>query len=163
MAGKTKSDPRYLANIANAYSQIYHRPLQSIVAAPYVEIVPKLFDGQQTIEAIEGALPAEPRKLFTAEFLDAFDKRKPHWFLSAFAENEVMDWTPSAPVRLYYGDDDLDVPAEESRRAKTEMRRRGACITAISVGSFNQIESALRAIPRAIEWFNNGDPAKSER
>jgi pimeloyl-ACP methyl ester carboxylesterase len=157
MAGKTKSDPLYVAYIANAYSQVYHRPLASIVAAPYVEIVPKLFDGEQTIESIETALPAEPRQLFTAEFLDAFDKGKPHWFLSALAENDVMDWTPAAPVRIYYGDDDLDVPAEEARRAEAEMKPRGAHVSAISVGPYNHWESALRAIPRAIKWFNEGD------
>jgi pimeloyl-ACP methyl ester carboxylesterase len=154
MAGKTKSDPLYLAYLAHAYSQIYHRPLESIVAAAYVEIVPKLFDGEQTIETIESALPAEPRKLFTPEFLDAFDKGKPHWFLSALAANDVMDWTPSAPVRIYYGDDDLDVPAEEARRAEAEMKSRGAQVTAISVGPYNHVESAIRAIPRAIQWFN---------
>jgi pimeloyl-ACP methyl ester carboxylesterase len=161
MAGKTKFDPLYLANIANAYSQIYHHPLQSILAGPYVEIVPKLFDGEQSIETVERALPTEPRKLFTAEFLDSFDKGKPHWFLSALAENDVINWTPSAPVRIYYGDEDLDVPAEEARRAETEMRRRGASVTALSVGPFNHLESALRAIPRAIQWFNEGVTAKS--
>ncbi len=162
MAGKTKTDPLYLAYIANAYSQIYHRPLESIVAAPYVEIVPKLFDGEQTIDAIEAALPADPRKLFTAEFLGAFDKGKPHWFLNALAENDVMDWTPIAPVRIYYGDDDFDVPAEEARRAEAEMKRRGADVSAISVGPCNHWESALRAIPRAIQWFDAGGTAKTK-
>ena len=163
LAGKTKSDPLYVAYIANAYSQVYHHPLQSIVAAPYVDIVPTLFDGEQTIETIEAALPTEPRKVFTAEFLEAFDKGKPHWFLSALAENDVMDWTPSATVRIYYGDDDLDVPAEEARRAEAEMKRRGADVKAISVGPFNHLESALRAIPRAIQWFNEPDSNKSSR
>jgi len=161
MAGKTKSDPLYLAYIANAYSQIYHQPLRTIVAAEYVDVVPSLFDGEHSIEAIETALPTEPRKLFTAEFLEAFDKHKPHWFLDALAENDVMDWTPAAPVRIYYGDDDLDVPAEEARQAETEMKRRHADVRAISVGPCNHLESALRAIPRVIRWFNEGASTKS--
>jgi len=163
LVGKTKTDPLYVAYIANAYSQVYHHPLQSIVAAPYADIVPALFDGEHTIETIEAALPSDPRKVFTADFLEAFDKGKPHWFLSALAENNVSDWTPSAAVRIYYGDDDLDVPAEEARRAEAEMKLRGADVKAISVGPCNHWESALRAIPRAVQWFNEPGSSKSPR
>ncbi len=160
LSGKTKSDPLYVAYIANAYSQIYHQPLKSIVAPAYVEVVPRLFDGEQTIETIEAALPSDPRKVFTAEFLEAFDKGKPHWFLSALAENDVMDWTPTVPVRIYYGDEDLDVPPEEARRTEADMKRRGADVKAISVGPYNHFESALRAIPKAIQWFQ--EPVAAE-
>jgi len=153
LSGKTKSDPLYVAYIANSYAQIYHRPLPSIVAAPYVETVPVLFDGDHKIEEIVAALPTDPRKVFTAEFLDAYDKGKPHWFSDALKENDVDAWTPVAPVRIYYGDDDLDVPPDEARREEAEMKRRGADVTAISVGPCSHFESLLRAIPRATRWF----------
>src|ERR1700685_131390 len=78
LSGKTSSDPLYVAYIANSYSEVYHRPLRSIVAAPYAETVPALFDGDHTIQEIEAALPADPRPVFNAAFLDAYDKRKPH-------------------------------------------------------------------------------------
>jgi pimeloyl-ACP methyl ester carboxylesterase len=161
LLGKTKSDPLYVAYIANSYSQIYHHPLQSIVAAPYAETVPTLFDGAHTIEAIEAGLPADPRKVFTSEFLAAYDKGQPHWFTDALKENDVDAWTPAAPVRIYYGDDDVDVPPEEARREEAEMKRRGANITAISVGPCNHFESALRAIPRATRWFEELADKKS--
>ena len=110
LLGKTTSDTLYVAYIANSYSQVYRQPLKSIVAAPYAETVPVLFDGDHTIEEIAAALPTDPRKVFNAEFLDDYDKGKPHWFLNALKENDVDAWTPVAPVRIYYGDDDLDVP-----------------------------------------------------
>jgi pimeloyl-ACP methyl ester carboxylesterase len=153
LLGKTTSDPLYVAYIANSYSQVYHQPLKSIVAAPYAETVPVLFDGDHTIQEIEAALPTDPRKVFNAEFLDAYDKGKPHWFLDALKENDVDAWTPVAPVRIYYGDDDVDVPPEEARRVEADMKRRGADVTAISVGACNHWESSLRAIPRATRWF----------
>jgi len=153
LLGKTTSDPLYVAYIANSYAQVYHRPLKSIVAAPYAEIVPSLFDGDHTIQEIEAALPTDPRKVFNAEFLDAYDKAKPHWFLDALKENDVDAWTPVAPVRIFYGDDDVDVPPEEARRVEADMKRRGADVTAISVGPCNHWESSLRAIPQATRWF----------
>ena len=153
LTGKTQSHALYLAYVANSYSQIYHRPLESLLAAPYVETVPALFDGSHTPEEIMAALPADPRKLFNSGFLDAYDKGKPHWFLAALEENSVAAWTPVAPVRIYYGDDDVDVNPEEARRTQAEMRQRGADVTAISVGPGDHNASALRAIPMAIRWF----------
>ena len=100
-------------------------------------------------------MPDDPRNLFNPEFLDAYDHGKSHWFLDALAENDVDDWTPVAPVRIYFGDDDVDVLPEEARRAEAAMKQRGADVTAISVGPCNHRASALRAIPQAIRWFTD--------
>jgi pimeloyl-ACP methyl ester carboxylesterase len=153
LTGETDSHALYLAYIANAYAHIYDRPLKSILTSPYVEKVPVLFDGNHEIEEISAAMPDDPRDLFNPEFLDAYDHGKPHWFLDALAENDVDDWTPVAPVRIYYGDDDVDVLPEEARRAEAAMKQRGADVTAISVGPYDHNASALRAIPKAIHWF----------
>jgi pimeloyl-ACP methyl ester carboxylesterase len=155
LTGETKSHAFYLAYITNSYAHIYDRPLKSILTAPYVEMVPVLFDGDHTTEEISAALPDDPRKLFNPEFLAAYDKGKSHWFLDALAENNVDAWTPVAPVRIYYGDDDVDVLPEEARRAEVAMKRRGADVTAISVGACKHDTSALRAIPQAIRWFTD--------
>jgi pimeloyl-ACP methyl ester carboxylesterase len=151
LTGETESHAIYLAYLANSYAHIYDQPLNSILTEPYVEKVPVLFDGDH--EEISAALPKDPRALFNPELLDAYDNGKPHWFLDALVDNNVDDWTPVAPVRIYYGDDDVDVLPEEARRAEAAMKQRGADITAISVGPFDHDASALRAIPKAIRWF----------
>ncbi len=153
LTGETDSHAFYLAYIANAYAHIYHQPLESILTAPYVEKVPAVFDGDHEPEAISAILPEDPRDLFNPELLDAYDNGKSHWFLDALAENDVDDWTPLAPVRLYYGDDDVDVLPEEARRAEAAMKQRGADITAISVGPYDHNAAALHAVPKAIRWF----------
>jgi hypothetical protein len=152
LTGTTKSHAFYLAYIANSYAQIYGRPLESILAAPYVHEVPVIFDGDHKTEDISAALPNDPRKLFNSQLLDAYDRGKSHWFLEALAENDVDGWTPVAPVRIYYGDDDLDVLPVEARRSELEMKQRGADVTAISVGPCDHDASPLRAIPRALRW-----------
>ena len=151
LTGETDSHAFYLAYLANSYAHIYGQPLKSILTVPYVDNVPVLFDGDH--EEISAAMPADPRDLFNPDFLDAYDHGKPHWFLDALADNNVDDWTPVAPVRIYYGDNDVDVLPEEARRAEAAMKQRGADITAISVGPYDHDASALRAIPQAIRWF----------
>jgi len=161
--GKTKSHALYLAYLANSYCRIYGHPLQSILATEYLEMVPVLFDGDHTSQDVLAALPDDPRRLFNAEFLAAYDQGKPHWFLDAIKLNDVDGWVPRAPVRVYYGDDDVDVLPEEARRAATEMKRHGADIMAISVGPCGHTDSALRAIPLALRWFNELDQQQPSR
>jgi hypothetical protein len=155
LSGASKSGSLYLAYIANSYSHIYGRPLNSLLTAPYVEMVPDLFNGDHTAEHVLAGMPDDPRKLFDHAFLAAYDAGKSHWFLDALAENNVDGWTPSSPVRIYYGDDDVDVLPEEARRATAAMKQRGADVTAISVGACEHNESALRAIPLVLRWFND--------
>jgi len=151
LTGETQSHPVYLGYLANAYARIYNQPLQSILIDPYVKNVPVLFDGDH--EEISSQLPKDPRAMFNAELLDAYDNARPHWFLDALVENDVYDWPPISPVRIYYGELDVDVLPDEARRAEAAMKQRGANITAISVGPYDHDASALHAIPRAIRWF----------
>ena len=99
------------------------------------------------------ALPKNPRELFNPALLEAYDNNVPFWFLDALAENSVSDWTPAAPVRIYFGEDDLDVLPEEARRVAAAMNQRGANVEAIPMGPYAHEASALHGIPRALRWF----------
>jgi pimeloyl-ACP methyl ester carboxylesterase len=160
LTGESKSHAFYLAYLANSYAHVYGRPLSSILTSSYVETIPVLFDGDHTSEKISAALPADPRELFNPEVLAAYDQGKSHWFLDALAENDVYNWTPLAPVRIYYGDDDVDVLPEEARRAEAAMKQRGADVRAVSVGPYSHGASVLRAVPQAIRWFSELDHEK---
>jgi len=153
LTGKTKSHAFYLAYLSDSYARIYGHPLDSLLKSPYAESVPVLFDGNHSSEDISASLPDDPRELFTDDFLKAYDLGESHWFLAALADNDVFDWTPVAPIRLYFGDDDVDVLPEESRRLAVTMQTRGADVIAISVGPSAHDASAFRGIPAAIHWF----------
>jgi len=154
LEGKSGGDSLYLAWSSLAYSIIYNQPLESLLASPYAEQAPTLFDGEHEGDAIMAALPKKPREMFTKEFLDAFDNKKPHWFLDALEENEVFRWTPKAPVRMYYGDLDVDVPPQEAKAAEAEFQKRGADAKAISLGPYEHDISILHAVPKIRAWFD---------
>ena len=72
--------------------------------------------------------------MFIQAFLDAFDRDEAHWYLDSFAANSLVDVTPRAPMRLYYGSKDLDVVPEEALAAARSMRARDVDVAAIDIG-----------------------------
>ena len=162
LTGQTDSHVYYLAYLASAYAAVYEQPIDSLLAKPYADTVPVLFDGDHESDFISTALPENPRELFVPEFLAACDNGTAHWFLDALAENSIRDWTPKAPVKIYFGEDDVDVLPEEARSAERELRGRGADVTAVSVGPWDHNTSILRAVPLALKWFATLEPNETQ-
>jgi len=154
LTGETDSHELYLGYLTSAYAAIYGQPLNSILMDDYARAIPPVFDGDTSSGARRAALPDLPRDMFRPEFLALYEAGQRNWFLDALEENSVFNWTPKAPVRLYYGDNDVDVLPREALDAATTMARRGADITAISLGALGHDESFLSAIPQAIVWFS---------
>jgi pimeloyl-ACP methyl ester carboxylesterase len=154
MTGLTDSHEYYLGYLASAYAQIYNQPIHTLLREPYAGSIPSAFDGSRTVDEITKVLPELPVDMFTEEFLQAYRANQPHWFLDALEENSVLNWIPKAPVRIYYGENDIDVLPQEALEAEEWMRVQGADVTAISVGPRDHNESVLYAIPAAISWFN---------
>lgn len=144
----------YLAYLANAYCRIYGHPAESLLAQPYAETIPRLFDGDHKPEAIEAKLPKTARELFTKEFLDAYDAKQATWLLTAIAYNEVGPWPCKAPMRLYYGTKDNDVSPVEGPAMAAAMAGRGGNASVVCVGEYDHNESVVRAIPFIRQWFD---------
>lgn len=163
MAGTTfpdfleRTDPyhsAYLAYMVYAYCSAYGHPLESVLADSYAELVPTLFDGEQDEWEVVSKLPDSPREMFRTEFLEAYDNNQPTWFTTALVENGVFQWTPKAPVRLYYGERDQAVSPEEAKTAAEEFVRRGCDATAVSVGAQDHGGTVLHAVPKIRNWFD---------
>jgi hypothetical protein len=104
-------------------------------------------------DEVMAALPADPREMFVPEFLEALDGKGRHWLLDAIAQNNVDGWTPKAPVRLYYGSADLDVPPREASLGAERFRARGADVVAVDVGPVGHEPTLLLAAPMMLDWL----------
>jgi pimeloyl-ACP methyl ester carboxylesterase len=153
LKGGSPSDSLYLAYAAWGQSARYRQPLESALTAWDAARVDRLFAQGASPKAIIRALPADPRAMFNPVFLDAFDHDRRHWLLDAFAANSQTDAAPRAPVRLYYGSKDVDVPPEESLAAARGMRARGSDAVAIDVGPIGHEASMLAAAPAILRWL----------
>ena len=158
LKGASPSHSLYLAYAAWGQSAWYGRPLDSVLTRENARLVERLFSGAKPKEIL-AALPPEPRRLFNAGFLDAFDHDRPHWFLETFAANSLVDVTPRAPVRLYYGSKDVDVVPDEALTAARAMRTRGADVVAVDVGPVGHDPSMLAAAPLILAWLRELEAA----
>ena len=160
MAGGSASQSLYLAYIARGYSAYYQHPLDSVMTRDYAALVEHLFAGAEPQEILN-ALPVDPRRMFEQDFLDAFDRNEPHWFLEAVAANSLVELTPHAPLHLYYGSKDREVAPEESLAAAQGMSGRGAYAVAIDVGAVGHDASMLAAAPAIVTWLQALEAADS--
>ncbi len=154
LEGRSRFASLYLAWIADSYARIYAMPLDSVIREPIASRLATLFDGEHDGDAIVAALPAQPREMFTAAFLADVDAGRPTWFVARLAENGLLDWTPRAPIRLYYGDDDVDVAPADARAAAAAFTSRGSDVKALSVGALDHEGSVLAAVPLLRTWFD---------
>jgi len=158
LKGGAASHSLYLAYAAWGQAAYYGHPLDSVLTPEYAAIVERVFAGAKPKEIVS-SLPQDPRRMFNQGFLDAFDRGEAHWYLDAFATNSLVDVTPRAPVRLYYGSKDLDVVPEEALAASRSMRARNADVTAIDIGAVGHDPSMLAAAPLILAWLRELDAA----
>jgi pimeloyl-ACP methyl ester carboxylesterase len=152
--GEARNSSLYLGYLIASYSRIYREPLGATLRPRYAQAIEDLFDGSRGGEAIREALPRDPREMFQPEFLAAFEEGRPNWLADRLRENDLVAFTPRAPVRLYYGALDVDVSPEEARAQARRWSERGADARAIDVGPFDHDASVLEAAPRVRGWFD---------
>ncbi len=132
-------------------------PLDSVLTPDYAGEARELFRGSHSPAEVIAALPANPRAMFNATFLHAVDSHQSNWLLDALVQNDVSDWSPRAPVRLYYGSKDLDVDPEQALQAARAMRGRGSHVTAVDVGPVDHEASIVAAAPLILAWLESLD------
>ena len=116
--------------------------------------MPALFDGSHDGATIIAALPRNPRALCRDDFLQSFANGEHNWLRERLIENSPENWTPHAPVRLYYGARDLDVSPKEAALEAQRLLSRGGDVRAISVGEYDHFQSQLEAVPFILKWFD---------
>lgn len=152
LRGGSPSHSLYLAYAAWGQADHYGHRLDSVLTPQSADLAERLFAGAKPKEIL-AALPAQPRTMFNADFLRAFDTGGSHWMLESFAANGLTQMTPRAPVRLYYGSQDVDVVPAEALGAAAAMKARGADVVAIDVGPVGHDASMLAAAPGILAWL----------
>ncbi len=154
LEGRAPSHSTYLAYIAHSYARAYGQPLESLLTDDAAALVNELFDGLHTADDIAGRLPPTPRQMFRDEWVQDYLAGGSSWFRSALEENEAVRWAPRAPLRLYYGDADVDVHPDDALLGAREMRQRGGNVEAVAVGEFDHASVVYHAVPLVQEWFS---------
>lgn len=144
----------YLAYVLTAYEAIYgiYGDAAAVFVPPYDGLVEGLFDGHHTGDAVRAALPASPVELIRGEWWRAA-MGGGHPFGAALRENDTDDFAPRAPVRLYAGTADEDVPAENAFAAARAFTGRGSVAEVVDVGPVDHEATSFVAFPLIRAWF----------
>jgi pimeloyl-ACP methyl ester carboxylesterase len=153
LEGRAASHSTYLAYIAHSYSRAYNQPLESLFTDDATILVRELFNGLHAGDDIMRQLPPTPLAMFRDSWVQSYRAGESSWFRDALEENEAIAWAPRAPLRLYYGEADVDVPPNDALLGAQKMREQGGNVEAVPVGDFEHTSVVYHAVPLVQEWF----------
>jgi hypothetical protein len=115
--------------------------------------VKDLFDGLHAGYDIMKQLPLTPLPMFRDRLVQSYRAGESSWFRDALEENEAFNWAPRAPLRLYYGDADVDVHPNDALLGSQKMHEQGGNVEVVPVGNFDHATVVYHAVPLVQEWF----------
>ncbi|RME89925.1 MAG: hypothetical protein D6766_14015 [Verrucomicrobia bacterium] len=134
LSGREVPNPYYYGYLLAAYQDVYGltNSLASYLRPPYDTTLPPMFDGRHSGSEINSAMPADPSQVLKPEVLAALRADPLHPLRQALRDNDLLDWTPRAPVRLFHCSGDQDVLYANSVVALESFQARGADVQLIN-------------------------------
>lgn len=153
---ETYDEPSFLAFLMVSYNDIYGwNKLSEIFQSSYSNIVLGLFDGSKTTGEINGFLTNKVSELFKPEFISDYLAGSNIQFNTALTENSLLNWTPSAPIRLFHGTSDEFVPYQNSVTAQQTLTANGGNnVELIPVEGGTHLTAGVPSLIGAALWFN---------
>ena len=127
------STPSYLPYIMLGYHSVFDSLAQIIpdvtqmFKSPYDTLIPPLFYSKDNSRSyIDGFCAPVPKHMIKDSLWNDFINDSLHPVRMALAESHLLDWTPQAPIKLFYCNGDEQVTYLNSERAYDSWIARGA-------------------------------------
>ena len=157
MAEEQYSNPAYLAYILMAWQQTYgnlYIDLGEIFQEPYASGLPAYFDGQTEGGVINDYLAGPTVDIVQEGALDGL-MAEDHPFFLAAQDNDLYQWVPESPLKMYYCTQDEQVFYDNALVAEAWMNDNGAtAVTTVNGGPLDHGGCALLAILGGTVWIN---------
>ena len=161
------ADPRPLTQntvnalmLITAYEEMYGvaPSLGDLVIAPFDAVGTRILqDGMTSAElaGLQPPLPGTPKQILTPLTLAMLDDPESP-LREALRRNDTYDWTPTAPMRLYFGERDQQVAPFNAPFTAARMSARGAAdVQAVDLGPLNHGAAQWPAFIAARIWFDS--------
>lgn len=159
MESDTYSNPAYLAyNIIgwNSYYGNLYEDLNEIFQEPYATGLPDLFDGETDGATINAYLPVLLSDLIQPGILQELADNPNHPFNIAALENNVYEWVPESPMKIYYCTEDEQVFYQNALVAEAWMNANGATnVVSSNGGALSHGGCAGPAIAGGMFWMQS--------
>lgn len=159
LSGRAMNSPYYLPYLIAAYQSIYQlgSSFSALLKPPMDETLPPLLDAQHSGSELDRAIgTTTPTAILRDEFVNALRHDPHHPLRLALKENDLYDWVPKAPVRMFHCAGDRDVLAQNSQVTYDSFVRLGAKdVTLIDpMPTADHGSCAPIALLAAKEWFD---------
>jgi len=163
----------YLAWLTLGYQEAYPDELEgltldSVFQPQYLEDIMAFANEEIDLWTLNDALIATlltevgavvPKNILRPEIVNALFNDRTHPLSVALADNDLTDWTPMVPTRMYYCEGDEQVTFQNAIIAEGTMRANGASdVTAVRMDTdANPLTHGGCVIPASldgIDWFD---------
>jgi pimeloyl-ACP methyl ester carboxylesterase len=129
-------EPAFSAFFLKAYDSLYNDPSQIdyYFSSAYVAVVNTYFDGTHSRSDVSNALGGPgvaTTTLLNPAFVTSYLGSGEASLKAHIAENDIYNWAPAVPTRLFHGADDDIVPYANATTAKTAMTNNGSTTVSI--------------------------------
>ncbi|MDA0986160.1 MAG: hypothetical protein O3A55_00930 [Bacteroidetes bacterium] len=153
----TLSYPAYIAYVFMSYKKFYNLsyPYPQIFNEPFASRLDSLFNGELSGPDINRALTYKTDSLLTKNFITSYLGDGYTDIKSYFTENDLIDWKPVAPLRLFHGEKDITVPYLNSVKAFESFKSKGANVSFVvpTVGARDHTGSAIYWFYDTASWL----------
>jgi len=131
--------------------------MEELLTSPYDTTLPPLFNGYYRDEVFQSVTP-DVQAMLAAGFRDALlnDPNHPLWL--AASDNNLLDWTPQAPMRLYHCSGDDLAPYTNAVLAYQSYTNNGACCVEVinpeTAEPLNHSQCWAPSMVGAKAWFD---------
>lgn len=159
----TNNNPQITGFVFKAYDHWHQwNRLNAIFQSPYNTVIATYYDGTRSSGTIAAALTTVSTDLFTGSFRSAFLAAGEVNVKAGFAANDIYNWAPHVPTRLFHGVDDDIVPYFNATTARDAMNAAGAanlalidCTTRSILIPRDHENCVPDYLSRALNWFGS--------
>jgi pimeloyl-ACP methyl ester carboxylesterase len=157
----TNPNPEFVGFVFKAYDHWHGwNRLNDIFQSPYNTVVATYYDGSQNGGAIHAALTTDSSALFATTFRSDFLGGGETAIRADFAGNDIYNWAPVTPTRLFHGEDDDVVPYFNASNAASAMAAAGStavtlvnCTTPLPIIPRGHTECVWDYLGQMFGWF----------
>lgn len=132
------SQPAFLPFVMFGLNQVYNffSSPSNVLETPYDITLPSVMNGNFTTGNVNTIMPSIPNEIIKPAVLDSFRTEPNHYFRVALRDNDVYDWLPVSPVRMFYCEADEQVYYMNAFVAYDQFIQNGATnVTKVSAGA----------------------------
>ena len=157
LSNEPYGQPYYLPYTVLAYQDKYNivNGIEEYFTEYYAEILPPMFDGYHSASDVNNVMPSIPIDIFRPEVIEDFSNNMNHPLRLKLVDNDLHDWAPVAPMKIFHSEGDELVPIENSENAYMNFILNGAPNVDFEFGPWGTHQDAAALILiGAATWFN---------